>query len=429
MMTAKNLSLRKMSVTNDDDVVSVGGDGTYSLWGLKRDKREEAEALAPLSAEERMRHVSRWLAFGYALDQRAKAVQDADYLGRETDRMIEGVRTFLEQEVRLRFDPSNENSLTRPIVDHVADSKRALAEAHEHLAELVRVNFDANDARSAVAKIGTLLKGMEAQLDSRFDPKRKDSVLGQFDEKTDLLLKRLAAPDGPFQSIAAELHAMRIEFARIQAAHEGKSGVIERTPIKGGVFEDELEAKLTALARAHGDIVERTSTKAGPGGSKRGDFVVTLAGKVGTIVVEAKGGAITSLPKLVDYLETAKAARSADLAIAVVRDANDMPLQARPFQFYEEGIVVSANNFEFAFKIARWVVALQNRNVPEEVDAAAVQEAVADVLAAVKRLRPARQQLVVIEKAADALRGHLQDMESDIIDAVKGLEESLGDAA
>lgn len=428
-MATKNLSLAKGTHANEPATVVVGSDGTYTLWGLKREDREASDVLAQLSEDERVQSVGRWLAMGYAIDQRVKVVQDADYLGRETDRMLDGVRTFLEREVRVRFDPTNEHSLTRPIVDHVVDSKRVLGEAQDRLTELLRVNFDPNDARSAVAKIAVLLKGLETQLELRFDPKRRDSVLGRFDERLEMLMKKLAAPEGPFQAVANELQALRVEVARAHANRDGQEAIIERTPIKGGVFEDDLEAKLVALARVHGDIVERTSTKAGPGGSKRGDFVVALAGRVGTIVIEAKSGAINSLPKLVSYLETAKQARSADLAIAVVRNADDIPLQARPFQFYEEGIVVSADHFEFAFKIARWVVALQNHSVPEEVDAATVQEAIADVLAAIKRLRPARQQLGVIEKAADLLRGHLQEMESDIIDAVKGLEESLGDAA
>lgn len=428
-MATKNLSLAKEAPTNRPPVVALGDDGTYTLWGLRRDDREASVALRDLGEDERVQAVGRWLTLGFQIDQRSQAVQDADYLGREADRLMEDVRAFLENEVRSRFDPSNDTSLTRPIVEHVVDSKRVLGEAQERLTELLRVNFDPNDARSAVAKIAALLQGLEAQLELRFDPKRKDSVLGRFDERLDMLVKKLAAPDGPFNAVATQLEALRVEVARTQANREGQSAIIERTAIKGGLFEDDLEEKLVALARVHGDIVERTATKPGPGGSKKGDFVVTLAGKAGTIVIEAKGGAINSLPKLVNYLESAKQARSADLAIAVVKNADDIPLQARPFQFYDEGIVVSADNFEFAFKIARWVVTLQNRGVPDEVDAAAVQEAVADVLAALKRLRPARQQLAAIEKAADALRGHLQEMQGDIVDAVKGLDEGLGDAA
>lgn len=400
---------------------------SYTLWGLKRDDRDAASALRALEKDERARTVGRWLALGFAVDRRATAVLDADYLGRETDRLMDGVQSFLEKEVRLRFDPANETSLTRPIVDHVADSKRVLGEAQERLTELLRVNFDPNDARSAVAKIAVLLRGLEAQLEHRFDPARKDSVLGQFDERLTLLTKQLAAPDGPLHGVTAELQALRVEVARAQATRDGEAAIVERTPIKGGVFEDELERQLVTLARFHGDIVERIGTKAGPGGSKRGDFLVTLAGKAGTIVIEAKSGAVRSLPKLVEYLDSAKQARSADLAIAVVRDAEDMPLQARPFQFYEQGIVVSATNFEFAFRVARWIVASQNNNLPTEVDAAAVHEAVAEVLAAVRRLRPARAQLGQIEKAADALRGHLQELEGGIIDAVRGLEESVTD--
>jgi hypothetical protein len=55
--------------------------------------------------------------------------------------------------------------------------------AQRQLEDLLKLNFDPNDARSAVAKIGTMLTALERDLDTRFDPKRRDSVLGRFDER------------------------------------------------------------------------------------------------------------------------------------------------------------------------------------------------------------------------------------------------------
>lgn len=100
------------------------------------------------------------------------------------------------------------------------------------------------------------------------------------------------------------------------------------------MFEEEIEQRLMAVARVSGDVVQRTGTRPGPGGSKRGDLTIDLAGGVGRIVIEVKSGAIASPPKLIGELEGATATRDADLAIAVVRNADDIPIQARPFQFY-----------------------------------------------------------------------------------------------
>lgn len=409
-----------------EPAAAIVADATgYKIHSFTRQNAEEGTYLSGLTDLEREAAVARWLGFGFAIDKRAERIAEVDYMEKETERLLRNVREVIEAEVRRRLDPGVENSFTRPLVEHAVDSKRVIAEAQGQLAELVRVNFDPNDARSVVAKIGGLLNGLQTQLDARFDPKRKDSVLGNIDQRLDTLIKRLSAPDGPFQPIATELQALRLQVVRQEAERVGEASVVEKTTAKGAVFEDEFESRLSTLARVYGDVVERTTTTPGPGGSKRGDFVIDLARGAGRIVVEAKGGVINSLPKLLAALDGARTGRSADLAIAVVRSAEDLPLQARPFQFYEEGIVVSFDNFEFAYRVARWVVVVQNQGVPDGIDGAAAKAAAADVIAALKHLRPTRAQLAVIEKAAGAIRDHLGEVEAEIIDAVKALEASL----
>jgi hypothetical protein len=406
------------------ETVVVGCDG-YRLHELHRSNPEEAQVLAPLAPEERVAVVHRWLGFGFAVERRASALADARYLELEADRVLTRVQKVLEEEIRRRLDPSIENSFTRPLVDHAVESRRIVADAQAQLGELMKTNFDPNDARSVVSRIGALLAGLNTQLEQRFDPARRDSVIGKFDERFESLVKKLSAPDGPFQIVANELQALRLEVVRQAADRNGKESVIIKSAAKGGIFEDELEARLTALTRVYGDVLERTSSTRGPGGSKKGDFVIELAGHAGRIVIEAKAGAITSMPKLVSALDEARTARGADLAIAVVRDGDDLPAQARPFQFYEEGVVVSFEGFEFAYRVARWVVVVQNRSVPEKIDGAAAKAAIADILAALKHLRPTRAQLAVIEKGAEKMREHLGDVENEIVEAVGALEQSL----
>lgn len=428
-MDRNSRPLRTLPSLEAPATVELGSDGFYTVRNLRRDSREEALALADLPEPQRIDVVHRWLALGAVVDKRVGAVADADYLGRESERVIVEMRGFLEREVRARFDPNADDSLTRPIVEHAQSSRNLLVEAQNQLRELLRTSFDPNDARSVVAKIGGLLAGLEKQMEIRFDPKRRDSVLGRFDERLDVLMKRLTAPDGPFQVVMSELQTVRAEIARVDAARTARAEVLQKTPLKGTLFEDELEERLATIARVHGDVIERVGTKPGPGGTKRGDMVMTLSGKVGRIVVEAKSGTISSLPKLLSELEMARAGRNADLAVAVVRDVENLPLQARPFQFYDEGIVVCAANLEFAIKVARWVVAVQNAAQPAMVDAATAQAASVEILGALKRLRPARQQLKVIERAAEALRETLQEMEQEIVDAVKTLDDSITVAA
>jgi hypothetical protein len=406
--------------------VAVEADG-YVINKLERHAPEEAEALSRLGPDERANLVQRWLGLGFVVDQRVSMISEADYFEKRIQAVLINFNQFIA-DLKTELDPGVESSLTRPLVDHAVDSKRAITEAQLQLGELMKVNFDQNDKRSAVAKIAALHDGLREQLDVRFDPKRKDSIFGRVDERLEVFAKRLAAPDGPFQAIANQIEALRIELARQDAARSSAGQIIEATTAKGGVFEDEFETQLMTIARTLGDVVDRSTTKVGPGGGKKGDFVIDLARGGGRIAIDTKAGKIRSLPELLKVLEGAAETRGADLAMAVVREADDIPLQARPFQFYEEGIIVDAANFEFAYRVARWIVLVQNKNVPESISGPEARAAVDDIAAAIKHLRPARTHLSAIEKATTAVRGHLSDLESDIVDAVRVLEAGLSAA-
>ena len=404
-------------------VIDIEAD-EYTINALTVRRRDQAELLANLPPVERASALSRWIDFGFAVDRRVSVISEADYFEKQIQSVLTNFNTCLE-DLRRDLDPSVEASLTHPLVEHATDSKRVIADTQTQLAELLRLNFDPHDARSAVAKIAVLHQNLQGQLDIRFDPKRKDSVFGRVDERLDAFAKRLGGPEGPFQAITTQLEALRFELGRQAALRAGRNEIIETTTAKGIVFEDELEARLVSVARVYGDIIDRKATKPGPGGSKKGDFVVELARGAGRIVIEAKGGIIRSTPELIKELVGAVSTRSADLAIAVVRNEDDLPSQIKPFQFYDEGIVVSFKLFEFAYRVARWIVVVQNERVPDGVDGVAAQEAIADIKTALKHLRPTRAEVRAIEKAAAAIRAHLSDIEKEILSAVTSLEACM----
>jgi hypothetical protein len=283
----------KGAQASQPESVQLIGTDAYRLDQFVRSNRDEAEHLRALPDGERAREVHRWIDLGRLVDRRTEAVAEADYISKEVDRLVTNVRSSFETEIRKRFDPDADKSLTRPIVEQAVQVKSVVAEAHRQMQELLKTNFDPNDARSAVAKIAASIQAADKQIANRFDPERRDSVIGRIDERVGgqlaTLTKWMSGPEGPFQRLQKDIESLKLEIAKREAVKAAKGEVLAISTRKGIDFEDELEEHLERLAQVHGDAVERTGDKPGAGGSKRGDFVLDLADGLGRIVVTAPG--------------------------------------------------------------------------------------------------------------------------------------------
>jgi hypothetical protein len=146
-------------------------------------------------------------------------------------------------------------------------------------------------------------------------------------------------------------------------------------------------------------------------------------------VIEARDGAIRSLPQLLAEAREARATRAADFAIAVVRDASNLPRQVGRFQPYEDTIVVAFDFFDVALRYARGVLTLR-KPAAEGIDVQDVEKAINEVRTSFRRLTAARRQIAAIDKAADAAAKELASFESDVLKAVDVIDGLLrSDAA
>lgn len=423
MERAKNLK----AVPATDARVTMLGEDAYRVDGLVRRELAEVVVLRELEDGERVAVVERWVTLGRVVDERSAAVADTDYLAREVDRLVHGVESSLGGEIRRRFDPNAEHSLTRPIVDSGAQVRVVLTQVQKQLEDLVKRSFDPNDTRSGVAKMMALVKEADQSIARRFDPERKDSVVakleGAVNDRLGELRKGMLAADGPFAALQSELQAIRVELARRDAADVARHEELAVSSRKGRVFEDELEPVLENLARAHGDTVERTGDRACVGRSKRGDFVITLAAGLGRVVIEARDGKIASLPKLLGELAEARRNRSADHAIAVVRDAADLPRQVGRFQTYPQGLVVGGDLVDVALRYVRGELAL--RQTDTELDVASIEQALQGVRAVLRRVRPVRANLGEILKASGKIEAEVDAMEEQLREVTAAIDDAL----
>ena len=280
------------------------------------------------------------------------------------------------------------------------------------------------------------------RLDQLFDPERRDSVIAAIrevmadhvdgrDSKLAKLLdltqeaSPLRALAGGLDKIHAELQAYRRDLEARDAADDARAEERELGTAKGRDFEDVVIDGLGAIAAVCGDAVEAVGDVAGcVGGSKHGDVVVTInprdtRGLPVRIGVEAKDRTLNAKATR-EQLDATKANRDATATIAVFARGEQMPKGTFPFAELGENRFVCVLDKDdpdddlvlcVAYRVARhWALADACADTTE-LDLRAVHDS----------LEHARSQL----QSFTQLKRKLTSLEVGFTDGVSGIRDEL----
>jgi hypothetical protein len=225
------------------------------------------------------------------------------------------------------------------------------------------------------------------------------------------------------------------DFRNIMMKKEGAEELKEVTPLSGFAFEDELWEQLQALARIHGDDVERTGEIAGVGQNKKGDFVVEVNGNGPRFVIEAKDTPLT-LPKIKRELEEAIPNRDAVFGVLLAKQQDHLPKKVGWFNEYEGNQLVAAVTdgeddrlfdplVRFVYSYARTRALTETSGAAADIDVPAVRaeiEGLEGDLAAVTQIK---KRCTEIEGLSDEIRGGADAMRESILERSQKLRNML----
>ncbi len=320
----------------------------------------------------------------------------------------------LEQQLRANF-ADGDGRLPRTLEAFLGDEGK--------LRRLVGELFDPNRRESAMGQLTTVLQryfdGDASQLARLLDPTREGSPLHQFRNEV----------SGEFRSLQERLSALEAgEKARAEERAKGTA--------KGGEFEDALEARLGELARNQGDLLERTGTDAGDTlRNKKGDFVLGIdpsrtRGVDLRVVIEAKDRSV-ALRRFSAELAEARENRRAAVALAVFTPQTAPPgvaplalIGSDVYCVYdpEAGDAVA---LEAAVRLARALAIASLRASSVQLDVAAVQESLADIVRQVGEVQGMKARLTSISTAATDISRTLDTMRIGVLRGVKDVETQL----
>jgi len=280
------------------------------------------------------------------------------------------------------------------------------------------------------------------RIDQLFDPDRCDSVIAAIrevmsdhvdgrDSKLAKLLD-LSHESSPLRALAAEmvkireeLQAYRRDVEARDAADDARADERELGTAKGRDYEDVVVESLGAIAAVCGDSVEAVGDVTGcVGGSKHGDVVVTLnprdtRGLPVRIGVEAKDRTLNTKTTRTQ-LDATMANRDATASIAVFARGEQMPKGTFPFaELGENRFVCVLDKHEaeddlvlsLAYRVARhWALADATAGAAD-LDVRAVRDS----------LEHARNQL----QSFTLLKRKLTSLETGFSEGVTGIREEV----
>lgn len=230
------------------------------------------------------------------------------------------------------------------------------------------------------------------------------------------------------------------EFKRGLAELREKLGIREETeqiksltPLKGHEFEVTCEQKLSEITRLNGDELENTTDTVGAiPHSKKGDYVVTLAGKGPIkIVFELKNVSSEkfSPAKIHESLEQSMKNRQASYGVFVVKDVEAVPESIGWFNECADNQLVCAlsregssdlTNLEILFIAYRWAklrVLLESVG-EEKMDSDKIKEFVEDLRVQLKQFTAIKTQCGSIQTSAKKIKDISDELKERIDEGI-----------
>jgi hypothetical protein len=231
---------------------------------------------------------------------------------------------------------------------------------------------------------------------------------------------RLAA----LQQQLGELRVEREKVAEIEAERD-------RGTAKGRTFEELVYEAVDAIAALQGDDCDAVGDLRGATG-RTGDIVVGIDAcngpARGRTVFEAKTGKL-SKPDALRELDKALHQRDADFAILVVPTEEKVPAKLRQLREYNgDKLIVTFDpeaddtlGLELAYSLARARV-LMSRSEAEDIDSAAIRDAVERALNSMEMVQGIKSQLTGAQNQIGRAKDVIDDMAGQVREHLRNID-------
>ena len=282
---------------------------------------------------------------------------------------------------------------------------REIGTQGNQISEKIDDIFDINDPESPLGRMRILFELYfdidKGQIGKFLDPFEQDSPIRKLKDE---ILSNI-------QKLRDELQEKKI-----------KELISATTPLKGGIFEDNVIELAQAICCHYEDKVQCVKDNIGKFG-KKGDIVIDIDSDTKKrIVIECKDSSSYSANKATEEILEAIENRDALFGIFLLKEDAQVPGPLRPMKITDEYIVTSneGNGLYFSLRVARILVEKKLVKPEVEIPVEKIQEEMEKLRDQAMIFTSLYQKLTLIDNASKYIRSNLETCQKKYD---KGLEK------
>ena len=296
------------------------------------------------------------------------------------------------------------------------------------------------DAKYVETAFDGLKERLTQNIDRIFDPNGEFAHLLEKHFGKDGTVREVLDPDKEDTPLNRLRTALHVELSEIKDAITERRGYLDaakKGTQKGVKFEKRCEPHVRSAAGAYSDMVESTGRAAGDlGGTRKGDFVVTIGGTEKRIVFEMKHKTDTMfLPEIRRELNGAMENRRADYGVLVSRNRDALAGEVGWFNEYDGNKLVCAVSETDEGEENMWVIAIAYRwarlrvvsgnDRALGVDPETITQCVKEIESSLRRMGTVTTQCKNITTSAEKVESVMKEEEKKIRDMIDDIIRSM----
>jgi hypothetical protein len=415
------------------DTVKVNaGRKTITINGLTINNPDFLSVVMSRPEADRERIVLDVIAVGSTAMLRVQTTIDVDFvekqfaaLNSKFEHALNGFEKQTTTTLTKRFSPTENGSYTKQIGELIGAARKDFQSWTNDLSKTAKNLLDPDRKDSAVGCLEKIMGEAGERFERMFDPDVKDSYSSRLSSQLSAIFGENGRGGTLHATLADAMKPVIGEIRELKEKVEGRKAaeqVIASSSLKGPRFEELIHTRLSHLAQPYGDDLAAVGA-GGNGGSRAGDFLVTVNGSGKRVVIEARDRKQMSLPAIKQELDHEMKERGADVALYVSSRSEMLPQHVGDFQIYGEKVVTTVENLPIAYRVVR-VMALME--VPDgEVNTPELRSLLAKIREATRGLRNIKGKATQIENLLNGIRSDTATSEHCILDLVTQAETLL----
>ena len=276
-------------------------------------------------------------------------------------------------------------------------------------------------------------KDIQSLIEKTLDVESNSSSLGKmrvlfedyFDKKKGKIWDLLSPfeENSPIKKLKDEILGKIQELREELLKDKSQNEIIEKTPLKGGNFEELVLESAEDFCSEYEDKIKPVGENLGRT-CKVGDIIVDINGEENKrIVIECKDSSAYSHKKTLDEINDAIENRSAKFGIFLFKTQSQIPTSLAPMKITNNYIITSFENYGlyFALRVARFFVE-KNVESKQEIPIDEIQKVIEGLQMKLSDFKNIQMKLTQIDNASSYIRENVDRMKKDLEDGLNSIK-------